>query len=97
MVKRQQVLTYVCTGLTNQFAVDGNSSTLCVPVIESQNHLSWMGPVKVIWSTSPAMNRDTYSLIRLLRVLSSNPQYHQEWGQPPPGWAASPSASPLLL
>ena len=27
--------------------------------IVSWNHLSWKGPLKVIWSNSPAMSRDT--------------------------------------
>jgi len=30
-------------------------------IIESQNRLSWKGPLEVIWSNSPAMNRDTCS------------------------------------
>ena len=33
---------------------------------ESQNHLHWKRPLKVIWSKSLAMNRDTYSSIRAL-------------------------------
>lgn len=31
----------------------------------SQNHLSCKGPLKVIWSSSPAMSRGIYSLIRV--------------------------------
>jgi len=35
------------------------------------DHLDQKGPLKVIWSNCPAMNRDTYSYIRFLRVPSS--------------------------
>ena len=35
------------------------------------DHLDQKGPLKVIWSNCPAMNKDTYSYIRLLRVPSS--------------------------
>ena len=35
---------------------------------ESWNHLSWKGPLKATWSNSPAINRDTYSSIRVLRI-----------------------------
>ena len=38
---------------------------------ESWNHLNWKGPLKVIQFNSPAVNRDTYSYIRVLRVPSS--------------------------
>lgn len=40
-------------------------------IIESQNCLSWQGPLKVIQSNFPAMNRDICSLTRLLRDWSS--------------------------
>jgi len=33
--------------------------------------LSWKGPLKDIKSNFPAMNRDTYSSIRVLRALPS--------------------------
>ena len=38
---------------------------------ESENHLNWKGSLETIWSSPPAMNRDTYSYIRLLRALPS--------------------------
>ena len=40
-------------------------------IMESYNCLSWKCHLKVILSNSPAMNRDTYSYVRLLRALSS--------------------------
>jgi len=40
-------------------------------VTEPQNSLSWKGSLKTIYSYYPAMNRDTYSLIRVLRTPSS--------------------------
>jgi len=39
--------------------------------IESQYHLSWKRLLKVTWSDSPAISRDTYSYIRVLRALCS--------------------------
>jgi len=30
-------------------------------MIESQNHLSWKGPLEIILCNSSAMNRDTYT------------------------------------
>jgi len=36
-------------------------SQSCCQDIESQNHLSWKGLLKVIQSNSSAMNRDIYS------------------------------------
>jgi len=38
--------------------------------MESQSHLSWKRPLKAITSDPPAMNRDAYSLIRLLRKVA---------------------------
>ena len=40
-------------------------------IIESQNCLSWKGPLKAIQSNSPGLNRNTYSQIRLLGAPSS--------------------------
>ena len=39
--------------------------------IESQNYLSWKGPLEAISSNSPAVNRDTHSSIRVLGAPSS--------------------------
>ena len=41
-------------------------------LIESQNHLSWKGPLKVTQSNHPAMTKDIYSQIWLLRATWSN-------------------------
>ncbi|XP_053859801.1 serine/threonine-protein kinase PAK 4-like [Vidua macroura] len=48
--------------------------------------LGWQGPVKVIWSKCPAMSRDIFKEIRLLRALS-----HLTWntcrhGAPTSSW-----------
>ena len=40
-------------------------------IIESHNLLNWKGPLKITWSNSPEMNKDTHSSIRLLRASSS--------------------------
>ena len=40
-------------------------------MIESWNHLSWKGPLKIIWFISPAVNRGAYGWIGVLRALSS--------------------------
>ena len=40
-------------------------------IIESQNHLSWKGPLKAIQSNPPATNRVTYSQSTLLRAPSN--------------------------
>jgi len=51
---------------------------------------SWKGPLKAIWSNSPAMNRDTYSSIRSSEPrptwpwLSAGMGHHHLSGQPGP-------------
>ena len=37
-------------------------------IIESKNHLNWKGLLKVIQSNTPAVSRNTYNLIRMLRA-----------------------------
>jgi len=58
-------------------------------VIESENFLGWKGPLKVIWSNSSAMNRNTYSSVRLLRAWSIWPWVFP--GTPVSPMTASPS------
>ena len=40
-------------------------------IVESQDPWSWKGPLRVIQSKSPAINRDIHRQIRLSRALSS--------------------------
>ena len=47
-----------------------NPSAMPSRIVE-QNHLSWKGSLKVVQSSSPAMNKDTYSQIRVLRACSN--------------------------
>jgi len=62
--------------------------------IESWNHLSWKAPLKDIWTNSPAMNRDTYSWIRVLRTPSSLTLNVSTSAISPPGFSAeSPDAA----
>ena len=45
------------------------------------SHSSWEGPLKVIWSNSPAKNRDTYSQITLLKSpIQPDLECLQGWG-----------------
>jgi len=65
--------------------------------IGSLDHLNWKGPLKVIWSNSPAMNRDTYSSIRC-----SEPHPTWPWASPgmehsPHLWAALFQCFPALI
>jgi len=43
-------------------------------LLESQNGLSWKGLSKVIWSNSPAANRDAHSSIRSSEPIQSAPE-----------------------
>ena len=44
--------------------VDKRRQDSLFPFVESQNHLGWKGPLKLILSNSPALNRDTHSSTR---------------------------------
>jgi len=54
--------------------------------IESQNHLSWNGPLKAIWFNYPAMNRDIYtrSGVQSPSSLTLGVSIHRLSGQPVP-------------
>ena len=69
----------------------------CSQGIESKTHLNWKGPLKVIWSNFPVMNRDTYSWVRLLGTWFSFILKSPGTGNPPQLWATCASASLPLL
>jgi len=49
-------------------------------IVESENHLSWMGLVKAIWSNCPAMSRGIYSSTRCSEPIHPDLGHLQGWG-----------------
>jgi len=65
-------------------------------IIESWICWYWKGPLRAIWSNSPAVNRETHSFIRCSEPHPAWPRVTAGMGHPPPLWATCASASPPL-
>ena len=61
-------LSWNCSGFMLEFGVvlmmsDKEKRVAVYSPVGISQDMSWKGPLKAIWSNSPAVNRDTYSLI----------------------------------
>jgi len=59
-----------------QEASAGPSQAVSHRIIESQSRLSWKGPLKAIWSNSPAVNRDACSSVRCSEPVQPDQGIH---------------------